>query len=527
MIRRGLFLFATSAMVLTLGFFLAAAGAFSPAQLAAATKPAPPALRHSAALAAPPADDALSTRLQAVAGAGMLGSHTFDYLSQLSDEVGARVTGSPEAAKAVEWGLATMRSIGLENVHAEHWQLWRGWTRGTAEAWLISPTRRKLMVDSMGWVGSTATGGADADVVEVDLNKLSDEMSKNSRNWAGKILLVTRKGPRPTNNAGVSEFGKFGEFLVKAHDVNAVAVIGGQGGAKAAGIKLTHTGILGFTTYYEIPVVSMAAEDQGQLERLIEAGKPVKLHMNVQNTATDGPVDAANAVGEIRGTEHPEQVLVVGGHLDSWDLAEGTTDNGCGSATTLGAAEAIMRSGLKPKRTIRFVLFTGEEQGLIGSREYVKSHQQEMANHLGVIVLDAGQGAVNALDLGGRDDLYDVTIPFAKSLGNFGVTDVKSNPGFGTDNGPFILAGLPGIELVQDTSQYWLTHHSPADTLDKVDPATITRNSTIEAILAFWIADRPERYASPWPPQKTEKMLKDTHHEEELKVYGLWPFGGR
>jgi carboxypeptidase Q len=510
MIRRGLILSATSALILTLGFFLTAAAA----------RPALPALPSGA-----PADDPLSARLQAVAGAGMLGSHAFDYLAQLSDEIGARVTGSPEAAKAVEWGLATMRSIGLENVHAEHWQLWRGWTRGTAEAWLISPTRRKLMVDSMGWVGSTAAGGSDADVVEVDLNKLPDEMSKNSRNWAGKILLVTRKGPRPTNNAGVSEFGKFGEFLVKAHDVNAVAVIGGQGGAKASGIKLTHTGILGFTTYYEIPVVSMAAEDQGQLERLIDAGKPVKLHMNVQNTATDGPVDAANAVGEIRGTEHPEQVLVVGGHLDSWDLAEGTTDNGCGSATTLGAAEAIMRSGLKPKRTIRFILFTGEEQGLVGSREYVKAHQSEMANHLGVIVLDAGQGAVNALDLGGRDDLYDVTIPFAKSLGNFGVAEVKSNPGFGTDNGPFILAGLPGIELAQDTSQYWLTHHSPADTLDKVDPATLTRNATIEALLAFWIADRSERFASPWPPQKTEKMLKDTHHEEELKVYGLWPFG--
>jgi len=509
MIRRGLILSTTSTLIFALGFFLTA-----PAH------PAPP------APAAPAADDPLAARLQAVAGAGMLGSHAFDYLAQLSDEIGARVTGSPEAARAVEWGLATMRSMGLENVHAEHWQLWRGWTRGSAEAWLLSPMRRKLMVDSMGWVGSTAAGGADADVVEVDLNKLSDEMSKNSRTWAGKILLVTRKGPPPSDNsAGVSEFAKFGEFLVKAHEANAISVIGGQGGAKAAGIKLTHTGILGFTTYYDIPVVSMAAEDQGQLERLIDAGKPVRLHINVQNTVTAGPVDAANAVGEIRGTEHPEQVLVVGGHLDSWDLAEGATDNGCGSATTLGAAEAIVRSGMKPKRTIRFVLFTGEEQGLVGSVQYVKAHQSEMANHLGVIILDSGQGAVTGINLGGRDDLFDATRPFAKSLENFGVKDVGSEPGFGTDNGPFILAGLPGIDLSQDTSQYRLTHHSPADTLDKVDPATLTRNATIEALLAFWIADRSERFAAPWPPQKTEKMLKDTHHEEELKVFGLWPFG--
>src|ERR1700733_613253 len=146
MIRRNLFLAATVAVVLTLVLFV--------------NVPA-----RSAATAAP-ADDAMTARLEVVAGAGMIGGHTFNYLTELSDEVGPRVTGSPEAARAVQGGGDTMKALGLAEVHAEHYQLWRGWTRGVAEAWLVAPTRRKLMVDSMGWVGSTAAGGVDAPVVD-------------------------------------------------------------------------------------------------------------------------------------------------------------------------------------------------------------------------------------------------------------------------------------------------------------------------------------------------------------------------
>jgi carboxypeptidase Q len=511
MIRRNLILAATFGVALTL--------------ILVASAPA-----HSALTAngpAAPADDPMTARLTAVAGTGMYGTHTFDYLTALSDEVGARVTGSPEAARAVQWGVDIMKAMGLENVHAEHYQLWRGWTRESAEAWLVTPVRRKLMVDSMGWVGSTAAVGVDAAVVEVNLNDMANEMSKNSGGWAGKILLVRRMGAAPQRALGQPDtsFGDFGKFLVKAHEAHAIAVIGGQGGGKAAGIHLTHTGILGFMTFYDIPVVSMSSEDQSQLERMLDAGKNVTLHINVQNTATAGPVDAANAVGEIRGTEHPEQIIVVGGHLDSWDLAQGTTDNGCGAATTLGAAEAIVRSGLKPRRTIRFVLFTGEEQGLLGSFAYVKEHEKEMANHLGDIILDAGQGAVTGIDVGGHDDVKENVAAFAKSLRALGVTSVGSDPEFGTDTGPFILAGVPGIGMTQDTSQYGITHHSAADTLDKVDPAILSRNATIEAVLAFWIADMPLRFSTPWTVERTKKMLIDTHHDGELKMFGIWPAG--
>lgn len=481
-----------------------------------------------------PIDEAEQKRLAAVAGAGMVGSHAFDYLAELSDYVGSRVTGSPEQAQAVAWGVATMKKIGLENVHSETYQIWRGWTRVSAAAELIAPIHRPLLVDSMGWAGSTPQNGVDADVVRVNSADLTGEVTRNAGTWAGKILLVsappppryTTEGRGGAGRRGGGNFGAFGKFLEAAHTAHAAAVIGGQGGNRASGIHLTHTGILGFARYYEIAVVSMAAEDQDQLERYLDAGKTPRLHINVQNRVTTGPVDAANVIGDIRGSEHPEEIVVAGGHLDSWDLASGATDNGCGSAVALGAAEAIVRSGIKPKRTIRIVLFTGEEQGLLGSVAYVKAHDAEMANHVAAIVLDGGQGPVNGLDLGGRDELLDAFKPFAMTLASFAADRISSDPQFGTDTGPFTLKGVLAVEMSQDFSDYRLTHHSPVDTLDKVDPAILTRNATAEALTAFWIADRADRIAPQWGADQTRKMLTAKGHEEEVKSYGLWEMIG-
>lgn len=468
-------------------------------------------------------DDATLKALAAVAGAGTMETHTYQYLEELSDDVGARVTGSPEAAAAIAWGAEKMKTIGLENVHTESWKLFRGWTRISADAEIIAPLHRRVMVDSLGWVGSTAPGGVEAQIVEVNSYDLESEMKDNAAKWRGKVLLVIHKGTPPAD--AMVAFAKFGGFLKTAREAGAVAVIGGQGGGKSTGMHLTHTGILGFDAFFDIPVVSMAAEDQEQIERYIDRGTAVRLKINVQNRVTAGPVDSANVVGEIPGTEHPEQIIVVGGHLDSWDLASGSTDNGCGTTTTLGAAEAIMKSGYKPRRTIRFVLFTGEEQGLDGSFAYVKTHHDEMVNHVAAVVLDNGQGPVTGLQLGGRDDLIPSVEQFTASLQAFGDIAVDDEVEFGTDTGPFIMAGLPGINLNQDSPEYKYTHHSPVDTFDKVKADVLDRDATVMALTAFWIADRNERLATPWPAEKTARMLVDKHQDGLLKAFNLWPFG--
>jgi Zn-dependent M28 family amino/carboxypeptidase len=170
-------------------------------------------------------------------------------------------------------------------------------------------------------------------------------------------------------------------------------------------------------------------------------------------------------------------------------------------------------------------LFTGEEQGLLGSLAYTKQHAAEMKNHLGCVVLDEGQGPVNEIQLGGRDDLVPAMKSFAGALENVREIKVNDKREFGTDTGPFILAGLPGINLEQDSPEYKYTHHSAADALEAVKPDVLTQNATIMALTAFWLADRPERFATPWPADRSARMLREKGEYDMLRAFHLWPFG--
>jgi Zn-dependent M28 family amino/carboxypeptidase len=417
-----------------------------------------------------------------------------------------------------------MRAIGLENVHAENFSVWRGWTRGVAQAELLTPIRRPLHSDAMGWTGSTPPAGVDAQVLSAN-NFDFDRELKDMKRFSGKIILIVSEGA-PTKS-GDAIFVQFGDFLRAAAKAGVVAVIGGQGGFASEGMNLTHTGILGFAADFSLPVLSITAEDQGQLERDLSAGRTVRMHLNVQNTFSGGPAESANVVGEIRGREHPEEIFVVGAHLDSWDLSEGATDNGMGSASVLASAEAIVRAGVKPRRTIRFVLFAGEEQGLLGSFAYVKTHQSEMANHLGDLILDEGQGPVKELQLGGRDDLAPAFRPFLQQMANIHAVTVNDKIEMGSDTGPFILAGLPGINMQQDSPDYKYTHHSAADALEAVKPEVLAQDATLMALTAYWIADRPDRLAKPWPAEKSAQVLRAQNQYEMLKGFNLWPFGDK
>src|SRR6476661_1416722 len=201
-----------------------------------------------------PDEDGTKPALTRIAGEGMMNSHAYQYLTELSDDIGSRVTGSPAERKSEEWAAAKMKAMGLENVHLEKYTIWKGWTRGTAEAQLLSPAPHRLHVDAMGWTGSTVAGGAEGDVVTVNMFDIDEEI-KNVSRLRGKVALVTQSG-RPKKNF-MMLFASFGDFLKAAHDAGAIAVIGGQGGSKSTGMNLTHTGILGFDNDFAIPVVSM------------------------------------------------------------------------------------------------------------------------------------------------------------------------------------------------------------------------------------------------------------------------------
>jgi len=413
---------------------------------------------------------ARSRRSSRLRGEGMMDSHAFQYLTELSDDIGSRVTGTPAERESRRVGRGQDESHRpRKRTHGKIPTLARMDARHGARR--IARTDSEAAACGRDGVdGIDTAGGAEGEVVTANLFDIEEEV-KNASRLSGKMVLVVMHG-EPKKSGDVL-FAIFGDFLKAAGKAGAVAVIGGQGGAKASGMNLTHTGILGFDADFTIPVLSMTAEDQGQLERYAESGKKVRARFNVQNTFSNGPVESANVVGEIRGRENPEQVLVVGAHLDSWDLSEGTTDNGTGSASVLGSAEAIVRSGMRPRRTIRFVLFTGEEEGLDGSFAYMKQHQSEMANHLGDLVLDEGQGPVKEFMMGGRDDLVASFRPFAQSLSSIRNIPVNDKVESGTDTLPFSMAGLPGVNMNQDSPDYKYTHHSAADALEAVKPEVL------------------------------------------------------
>jgi carboxypeptidase Q len=466
--------------------------------------------------------DTTKSSLVKIAGNGAMDSHAFEYLTELSDDIGARVTGSSQDRKSIEWSLAKMKSIGLENVHAEKYSVWKGWTRGTAEASILAPTPRKLAVLAMGWTGSTPAGGVDAELATANVFDLEHDI-KNAKAYRGKIVFLWGQGT-PKGSVG-SIFGQIGEFLRAANREGALAVLTGDYGFRPEGLGLVHTGILGFAADFAIPFGELPREDQGQIERYLLAGKTVRVHVNIQNKFSDGPVESANVVGEIVGREHPEEIVVVGGHLDSWDLSEGATDNGVGVAAALAAADAIIRSGVRPRRTIRFVLFTGEEEGLLGSLAYVKQHSPEIKNHLAAVILDNGQGPVREFQLGGRSDLLDSFEPFAASLRNIREIKVSDKIELETDTASFILVGLPGINLDQDSPEYKYTHHSAADALEAVKPDVLAQDAIVMALTGYWIADRQERFAVPWPRERTARVLRETGQFDMLNAIGLWTFG--
>src|SRR6201993_2028351 len=288
-------------------------------------------------LSPPKSSEADTTKpaLVKIAGNATMDSPAFQFLTELSDDIGARLTGSSQDQKARSWGLAKMKSIGLENVREEKSPGGKGGAPRVSQAPILAPTPRKLTVVAMGWTGSTPAGGVDADLATANVFDLEGAI-KNAKSYRGKIVFLWAQGT-PKGSIGTI-FGQIGEFLRAAQREGALAVLTGDYGFRPEGLGLAHTGILGFAADFAIPFGELPREDHGQIERYLLAGKTVRVHVNIQNKFTDGPVESANVVGEIVGREHPQEVVVIGGHLDSWDLSESATDNGMGVAAALAAA---------------------------------------------------------------------------------------------------------------------------------------------------------------------------------------------
>jgi hypothetical protein len=463
-------------------------------------------------------------------------------LTHLSDLIGPRLTGSAALKKANEWAAEKMKAYGLSNVQLEPWAIPAGWERGTATARIIEPDNGcSLCLAAAGWTPGTK-GKIEADVVVVTARSTKDLEKYKGKLKGAAVLqgppanvrpitdlsfdLPGARRPRPADptpdkqpvpdknpekngdtqpdkkpatepppldpRQGFAFRRELAEFLA----AEGAAVLLSDAG-KPHGLLTTTGGWRGndrVTAPEPVPSAYVAHEHYAMLHRLATRPEPAKTRIEIEltNKLIPGPITVYNTVGEIRGREKPDEFVILGAHLDSWDLAQGTTDNGTGSCAVLEAARILAKSGIKPRRTIRFVLFTGEEQGLYGSKAYVQKHKEELPKVSLCLVHDTGTGKVTGIGTQGRADVKDVLEAELTSLNDLGFKGLNTRSMGGSDHQSFESVGVPGFAVQQEMSEYRLTHHSQSDTLDKAKEADLTQGAQVLAVTALRVANLPE-----------------------------------
>jgi len=439
-----------------------------------------------------------------------------ENLRRLTDEIGGRVTGTPEMAKAVEWGVAAFRAAGI-NVHTEKYTLPVTWSEGDTRLELLGPVKFPVRLKSTGWSPAIPGGGVEANVIDVGYGGEND-FAKVAAPLKGAILLVH-------SDIGSTWADLFSEYLRPPNTIDH-AVKGGAAailwmGARERLLLYRHTNTLDGAVD-KIPQAVVAREDAMRLARTIEAypGK-VRVRLDLPNKI-GGPIEQENVVGEIRGYEKPDEVVILGAHLDSWDLGTGALDNGCNAALVIEAARAIKATGLLPRRTIRFILFSGEEQGTIGSREYVKAHRAEMDKVRAMITFDEGAGRVTGYSLGGRRDTEAGVRAILQPLESWDVNHHTYDAFFGSDNFDFLLEGVPTLMANQEEANYLPNYHAASDTLDKVDMRELKLHTVLAALTAWGIADRAEPLGKRLSRAELDVLVKETGLDQQMKLLGYW-----
>src|SRR6202158_962695 len=473
-------------------------------------------------------------------------SQVMENLEYLSDEIGPRLTGSPQLKQANDWTAAKFREYGLTNVHLEPWTIAHSWTRGTAQARIVSPAGHPLTIASAGWSPGTS-GVWRGQFVYFDA-KTKEDFEKFRGKLKGAIVIyqepeslsplkpenpngelirpmqapppVKGQPPAPSPFAALQEAARARNEFFKQEGVAAVL----RDSNKPHGL-LNMTGIGGEKfDIGVIPTAFVTGEGYRMIFRMLKHGK-VEVEIEMTNSFGDKPMDVYNTVAEIRGSERPDEVVILGAHLDSWDLGTGSTDNGTGSMAVLEAARALAKLNLKPKRTLRFVLFTGEEEGLVGSVKYADAHKDELEEISAVLVHDTGTGRVLTLGLHDNYQDRDIVDQVLAPLKELKLLEPTMRRSFGTDHASFDDVGVPGFFVVQDGAEYNQTHHSQSDTFDKVWKDELNQGAQVLAAWAYNTAQLPAmlpRRPLPYRPSadaaKPEAPKPDPIAEMDTKI---------
>jgi peptidase M28-like protein len=465
------------------------------ALLTGIARPAAPA----AASAAAPLDVTYHDAAARLIGAALAGDHAYLRLSQLTEGIGNRLSGSASLNRAVDWAAQAMREDGLERVRLQPVMV-PHWVRGEEHAEMVVPGPQKLVMLGLGRSVGTPPGGLSADVVCVtsfaQLDSLPDAAVR------GNIVLYDV----PFTNYGETvRYRSAGANRAAARGAVAVLVRS----VTPSSLRTPHTGAMGsyVDSIPKIPGAAVTIEDAAMMHRLLDRGERVRVHLEMgAHTLPD--TLCHNVIGELRGRERPDEVVVVGGHLDSWDVGQGAQDDGGGAVISMEALRLMKQLGLRPRRTVRCVLWVNEENGLRGGTAYADSLHDAVATHVAAIESDGGVergvGFEIAVRRAGTDSLDEAPTAAAlarvseigRLLAGLGADRVTAGGGE-ADISPLMRRGVPGLAHRTTMEHYFDWHHTPADVLEHVDPVELRKNAAMMAVMAYVLADMPGTLAPP------------------------------
>jgi len=403
-------------------------------------------------------------------------------LAELTDTHGPRLSGSENLTRAIEWSVKMMKADGLENVHTERVMVPR-WVRGRESAEIIDPPRAPLTVLGLGGTVGTSPAGLEAEVLVVTS---FDDLRGKAIDARGRIVLfnVPFSGYSETvtyRTDGARAAAQHGAVAVLVRSVGPI------------GLRTTHTGSVQYAPgQVPIPAAAVSAEDANRIARLSVRGRFVRMRL-VMEGRLESDAESANVIGEIRGREKPDEIVLVGGHLDSWDVGAGASDDGVGCVVTWEALRLMKKLGLRPRRTVRVVLWTNEENGLRGAAAYAEQHAAEAASHVLALEADSGVFSPSVLGFSGSASARGLIAQIASLLAPLEFPEITSGGG-GADIGPIAQAGnVPTMAYLGDAARYFVIHHSAADTVERITPDEVSRAAAAIAVMSYAIAEMPER----------------------------------
>jgi carboxypeptidase Q len=414
-------------------------------------------------------------------GEALSSRFAWERLAELGDTFGHRLSGSQALEDAIDWAVEQMKKDGLENVRKEPVKV-PHWVRGRESLEIVSPRRHSLVMLGLGNSVGTAPDGVEGELLIV---RSFQELEAAADSVKGKIVLY---------NVPFTAYGETVRHRAagpsRAAALGAVAALVRSVGPP--GLRTPHTGALNYDPAApQIPAAAITTEDADRLQRMADRGQTLRLRLKMEAKMLPD-ADSFNVVGEIRGRERPEEVVVLGGHFDSWDVGTGSTDDGGGSVVTWEALRLMKKLNLRPRRTVRVVLWTNEENGLRGGTAYRDRYRDQLGNHVLMLESDSGVFRPTGFGFSGSDQARAKIHEIATLLRGI-EADRISPSGGGADIGPSVEAGkIPAMSLEVE-GNYFLLHHTPADTIDKIDPMDMARASAAIAVMAYVIADMQER----------------------------------